>query len=60
MSVEDNRAHCLSEIVSLKQLLILEYRSLSYQGDEIDIYAIDMAVFTGLALYHWCTNEEIC
>ena len=29
MSVEDNRAHCLSKIVFLKQLLIPDYRGLS-------------------------------
>ena len=31
MSVEDNRAHCLSKIVFLKKFLILDYRGLSVQ-----------------------------
>ena len=60
MSVEDNRAYCLSKIVYLKKFLFPDYRGLSDLGDEIDIDAIDMALFTALALYHWCTNEEIC
>ena len=60
MSVEDNRDHCLSKIVFLKQLLFRDYKGSSNEGDEIDIDAIDMAVFTALALYHWCSNEEIC
>ena len=29
MSVEDNRAHCLSKIVFLKKFLIRDYRGLS-------------------------------
>ena len=33
---------------------------LSDSGDEIDIDVIDMAMFTALASYHRCTNEEIC
>ena len=31
MSVEDNRVHCLSKIVLLKKVLILDYRGLSVQ-----------------------------
>ena len=55
MNVEDNRAHCLSKIVSLKKFLIPDYWVSSNKGDVIDI-----DIFTALALYHWCTNEEIC
>ena len=31
MIVEDDRAHCLSKIVCLKKILILDYRGLSFQ-----------------------------
>ena len=41
-----------------KKFLIPDYRGLSDQGDKIDIDAIDMVVFTALALYHCCPMRK--